>query len=156
MIVKKKPDSTLLRQKAEEKLANEPQISDINVLEMDILKLKYELQVYLIELDMQNNELAMQHEENEKRMTSLLIVNKELATQNEENEKLAEKLILDNKEYAAQNGEKVKRVEELIKLTDKLEHLNSFLLDREIKMIELKKEINDLLELGGFKKKYII
>ena len=156
MITPKKTDTEWLRQKAEEQLANDPQISDLNVLEMDILKLKHELQVYLIELDMQNDEISVQHEENEKRMTSLLIVNKELATQNEVNEKLAEKLILDNKEYAAQNGEKVKRVEELIKLTDKLEHLNSFLLDREVKMIELKKEINDLLEKGGLKKKYII
>ncbi len=135
MITAKKTDTEWLRQKAEEQLANDPQISDLNVLEMDIMKLQHELQVYLIELDMQYNELSLQHAGNEERETNLLNANKELAEQ---------------------NNEKVKRVEELIKLTDKLEHLNSFLLDREVKMIELKKEINDLLELGGFKKKYII
>ncbi|MEI6765830.1 MAG: PAS domain S-box protein [Bacteroidota bacterium] len=44
----------------------------------------------------------------------------------------------------------------LQKKSDELEHLNSHFVGREIKMIELKKEINELLKQAGQKEKYVI
>jgi len=35
-----------------------------------------------------------------------------------------------------------------------LEHLNSIFIDRELKMVELKKDVNQLLEQAGLEKKY--
>jgi PAS domain S-box-containing protein len=46
--------------------------------------------------------------------------------------------------------------EELRKQTEELKDLNSYFVDREIHMIELKEEINELLVKAGGKEKYVI
>ena len=47
-----------------------------------------------------------------------------------------------------------KAEEALKKKVDELENLNSFFIDRELRMVELKKEINELLKKSGTKAKY--
>ena len=124
---------TLLRQKAEKQLTKQTVLPDLNVSEIDILKLNHELQVHQIELEMQNIELLEQLEEKGKRAQELVQANIELVFQKEE---------------------KIKMVEELIMKTKKLENLNSYFVDRELRMVELKKEINELLVKAGFEKKF--
>lgn len=46
--------------------------------------------------------------------------------------------------------------EALKKKSEELKNFNSYFIDRELKMIELKKEINDLLKKSGEKEKYVI
>jgi len=43
---------------------------------------------------------------------------------------------------------------QLLKKTQDLEHLNSFFVNRELRMVELKKEVNELLEKLGMEKRY--
>jgi predicted transcriptional regulator len=44
----------------------------------------------------------------------------------------------------------------LKKKSEELEEINRYFVDRELKMIELKKEINDLLRSSGREEKYVI
>ena len=55
---KPNPESTLLRQKAEEKLRQRPAKTPLELYEANDLKLIHELEVHQIELEMQNEELA--------------------------------------------------------------------------------------------------
>jgi PAS domain S-box-containing protein len=67
-------DQTNLRQKAEEQLKNMRSTLDVLTSETDILKVFYELQVYQIELEMQNEELKAakeKAEQAEKKYTEL-------------------------------------------------------------------------------------
>jgi len=50
--------------------------------------------------------------------------------------------------------ERKKAEETLIKKINELKFLNSLMIDRELKMVELKKEINELLVKSGLEKKY--
>jgi len=54
-------DPEMLRKRAEEKL-KEKQKKDVPVIEADVKKLMYELQVHQIELEMQNEELRLAYE----------------------------------------------------------------------------------------------
>ena len=65
-------------------------------------------------LDIQNEELAFQNLEKEKRAAELEIANTELAFQNLEKENRADELIIANQELAFQNDEKEKRAAELV------------------------------------------
>ena len=113
------------------------------------------------ELVIANKELAFQNEVKEKRANELVIANKELAFQNDEKEKRAAELVIANKELAFQNDEKEKRAAELViadielvfqnKEKEKreianqeLERFRKLTVGRELKMIELKKEIEEL------------
>ncbi len=66
-----------------------------------------------LKLEEQDNELAFQNEEKEKRAAELVVANKELLFQNEEKEKRAAELVVANKELLFQNEEKEKRAAEL-------------------------------------------
>jgi len=52
--------------------------------------------------------------------------------------------------------ERKRTEEELKQITHDLKHLNSFFVDRECRMIELKREINKLLKESGKENKYVI
>jgi D-ribose pyranose/furanose isomerase RbsD len=69
-------------------------------------------------------------------------------------QKLAAELVIANKELAFQNKEKTIRENELKEKMEKIKYLNSFFIDRELRMIELKKEINELAVKLGEKKRY--
>jgi hypothetical protein len=126
-----KADAALLRRWAEV-ILEKKQKHILSVLsEADILKLQNEYEVHVIELELINEELVFQNDEKEKRAAELVIANAELAFQNSEKEKRA----LEHSQ---------------------LSHRNSMFLGRELKMIELKKEINELLILNGGEAKYDI
>ena len=149
-------DASLLRQKAEEHLVQHPLRSVYHLSDIDIFKLNQELSIHQVELEMQNEELAFQLEEKDKQAKELLVANKELLFQNDEKAKRAAELDIANKELTFQNEEKTIRALELIKKTVQLEEWNSYFEGREIRMVELKKEINVLLKKGGMEKKYLI
>jgi hypothetical protein len=128
-------DASKLRQKAEQCLLRNPLKSVHHLSDIDIFKLNQELSIHQLELEMQNEELAFQLEEKVKLARELQVANKELLFQNEE---------------------KANRALDLIKRTVQLEELNSYFEGRELRMVELKKEINDLLKKGGMEKKYLI
>jgi len=142
-----------LRKKAEEKLANLSAPENLNLLEGDVMKKYHELQVYQIELEMLLDELKIQNEEKENRSAELILANIELVFQNEEKVKRAAELVVANKELAFQNQEKALRETELQKM-EEIKHFNTFFIGRELKMIELKEEINKLLQKAGLEKKY--
>ncbi len=89
-----KSEAANLRQKAEELLIKKSLKTDSQLSETDILRLNHELQVYQIELEMQNEELVYQNIEKEKRAAELIIANEELVFQNDEKEKHAAELII--------------------------------------------------------------
>lgn len=106
-----------------------------------------------------NKELTYQNEEKAKRAAELIIANKELVHQNEEKEKRAAELVIAIKELAFQNKEKENRALELINITDELRKSiedNSYFILREVKMVELKNEINALLKERGGEEKYYV
>ena len=71
-------------------------------------------QKWVMDLQIANEELALQNKEKEKRAEELIIANRELSFQNDEKEKRAAELVIANHELAFQNKEKEKRAEELI------------------------------------------
>jgi len=149
-------DPTELRRKAEEQLVRKLFKTDHPLLENEILKLNHELSVHQIELEMQNEELAFQLEEKDKLTSELIVANKELMMMNAEKTAQAAQLTLANEELIRQNEENEKRTLELLKKSDQLELYNSYFIGREIKMVELKKEINELLNKDGQEDKYLI
>jgi len=62
-LVKTNSESTLLRQKAEEKLRHRPAKTPLELYEANDLKLIHELEVHQIELEIQKEELEIQNEE---------------------------------------------------------------------------------------------
>ena len=54
-----KSESEILRQKAEELLKNKQRKTDVQLSETELLKLIHELEVYQIELELQNEELTL-------------------------------------------------------------------------------------------------
>lgn len=90
----------------------------------------------------------------QKLATELIIANKELFFQNEEKKMRASVLVTANIELAFQNKEKTIRENELKAKMEEIKHINSFFIDRELKMIELKKEINELAGKLGENKRY--
>jgi len=119
---KKDHNTTQLRQKAEQHLENTSP-KDINEEEINIMKLQQELEVYHIELQMQYDELV---KENGIRV------------------KLANELIVSNHELMTQLQEKYKITRELFKKSDELLQLNSQQTNREIKIMRLENELNEL------------
>jgi PAS domain S-box-containing protein len=71
-------------------------------------------------------------------------------------EAFRQQLIIKNKELDYQNEEKEKQITELSKIKNKLELSIMQYKNRELKIIELKKEINELLINAGGEVKYII
>ncbi|MEI6851285.1 MAG: hypothetical protein WCL06_00525 [Bacteroidota bacterium] len=71
---------------------------------------------------------------------TLMLANEELDFQNTEKAKRAAELVMADIELAFQNDEKNKRALEY----NQLSHLNNMFVGREMKMIELKKEVNEL------------
>ncbi|MEI6853333.1 MAG: diguanylate cyclase [Bacteroidota bacterium] len=182
-------DISLLRQNAEAILLTK-KTKKISILsEADILHLQHENEVYVIELELINQELLLQNDEKEKRAdelalelayqnsekedraaelvlanieltfqnsekeiraTELVMANLELTYQNSEKEKRAVELAIADAELTFQNGEKEKRAQEYTKMS----YLNNKFIGRELKMVELKKEINELLLLHGGEAKY--
>jgi len=51
--------------------------------------------------------------------------------------------------------ERKKLISKIIKQRNDLEQLNSYFIDRELRMVDLKKEVNDLLKKLGEEKKYL-
>jgi len=51
--------------------------------------------------------------------------------------------------------ERKKLLSELIQISEDLKQTNSYFIDRELKMVELKKEINELLKKSGEEKRYL-
>lgn len=85
-----------LRKKAEEQLIMHSPDADLSVF--DVMKLNHQLQIYQIELEMQNDELKILNIEKEKSEAILIIANAELVFQNLEKGKRAAELIIANKE----------------------------------------------------------
>ena len=108
------------------------------------------------ELIIANLELDFQTEEKKKRAAELVIANIELAFQNKEKAKRAAELILANKELFYQNEEKEKRIAELAKIKIKLEMIIGQYRDRELDIVNFKKEINDFFVKAGSVPKYIV
>ena len=116
-----------LRQKAEAVLADKQSRIGAVRSESDILRLVHELEVHQIELEMINQELFVQIQEKEQRVSELIVLNKkleinlelteankELTSLNKEKERRSAELIVANSELLFQNSEKTQRAEELI------------------------------------------
>ncbi len=100
------------------------------------------LQIYRAsDLFNENEEIAFQNEEKEKRAAELIIATKELAFQNEEKEKRAAELIIANKELAFQNEEKEKRAAELIIANKELAFQNEEKEKRAAELVSTNKEL---------------
>jgi len=119
---------------AEKRLTKLATFSDVKLPEYDLLKHYHELQIYQIELDMQNEELAIQQKKGEVQTVELKQTKKKLAVLYQEFDKQTLQL---------------KKMEEI-------EQINNCFIGRELKMIELKKEINELLQKEGQEEKYVI
>ena len=104
------------------------------------------------ELIIQNNQLAFQIQENEKRAAELIIANKELAFQNQEKEKRAAELVIANKELAFQNQEKEKRAAELIIANKELAFQNEEKEKKAEQLVKINSELNSAKE---YQKAYI-
>ena len=125
----------LLRQKAEEQIVQQPLETNLNMSAIDVMKLSHELSVHQIELEMQNEELMIRNQKIEKQAADLLLANKKLTQQNKEmNEKTME----------------------ILKKSKGLAEFNSFYIGKELEIIQLKREVNDLLVQAGSKMKYLI
>ena len=142
-------DAESLRKKAEELLKKKfPSGATILNPEADVLKLIHELQVYQIEIKLQNEEREMRAEE-------LAIANKELVFQNEEKIMRAEELLIANEELKYQNEEKAKRAEELAIARKEVEHQAEILsANKELMLSEhnLKERNKELQALYGLSK----
>ena len=88
-----------------------------------------------------NEELAVQNEENTKRVAELVLANKELSFQDSEKSKRAAELIIANKELLFQNNEKAKRAEELILANIELLFQNDEKAKRATELILANKEL---------------
>ena len=149
-------DAESLRKKAEELLKKKfPSGATILNPEADVLKLIHELQVYQIEIKLQNEEremraeelaiankeLVFQNEEKAKRASELAIANKELKFQNEEKAKRADELVTANKELVFQNEEKIMRAEELLIANEELKYQNEEKAKRAEELAIARKEV---------------
>ncbi|MFZ4592045.1 MAG: PAS domain S-box protein [Ignavibacteria bacterium] len=149
-------DAESLRKKAEELLKKKfPSGATILNPEADVLKLIHELQVYQIEIELQNEEremraeelaiankeLVFQNEEKAKRASELAIANKELKFQNEEKAKRADELVTANKELVFQNEEKIMRAEELLIANEELKYQNEEKAKRAEELAIARKEV---------------
>lgn len=131
---KKEILASTLRTKAEKEFANRELEPEKNLSEGDLLKIIDELQVHKIEIEIQNDELSTSNIKIEYLVAELVRKNKEL------------KLLVDEKEKSAT---------ELIEKTRNLEYFNHFFIGRELKMVDLKNEINELLQQSGRMQKYL-
>ena len=76
-----------------------------------------------------------------------------------ENKRFAGLKLIADREKASRSEERKKLATELIRISEELDRskkTNAFYVSRELKMIELKREVNELLENAGGEKKYVI
>ena len=77
----------------------------------------------------------------------------------EENKRFAGLKLIADRDKVFHNEERKKHVAEFIQISEDLDSskkTNAFYVARELKMIELKREVNELLVQAGGEKKYII
>ena len=213
----------LLRQQAEDILAEESMNSEPNLSEIDVLKINHELQVHQIELEMQNDELIYSKERTNEIAEKYIdlynfapigyftlsregiiieannfgsqmlgvdpyqlvncnfdsfIINEDIKNFVFFIEKAFESKLIETcmvrmpmnsnaKKQILLTGNITKSgiycliaaldISERLKLekeTNELQQFNSYFIGRELRMIELKKEINELLQNVGLEKKY--
>jgi hypothetical protein len=100
-------------------------------------------------------ELVIANVEKAKRAAEFVIENKELVLAKEK-AKLVADLIIVNKELNHQITVRKLAEEELKTKLDELQRIHNLTVGRETAMIELKKEVNELLRQSGQKEKYVI
>ncbi|MEI6754615.1 MAG: PAS domain-containing protein, partial [Paludibacter sp.] len=145
-------------------LSNEGSITDLNfsaatMLGKDRKHLKntrFGLYVHPDSLELYNQSLAVAFQEKTKKSCELFLISGN-------DTKICvhiEAIVSENSNLCLLNlidiTERKRLDEELIKKSKQFEDLNRYFLDRELRMIDLKKEINELLIKSGCEKEYLI